>query len=172
MARNVEIKGWISNWDEVEARAAALSVEDAIQIEQDDTFYCCETGRLKLRRFADGSGELIYYERDDTEGPKGSFYLVTPQSDPDSLDASLTKALGIRGRVRKQRTLYRVGRTRIHLDRVEGLGMFMELEVVLAEADDLDSGIAEAEEIRIALEVSSDDLVSGAYIDLIERQAV
>ena len=89
MARNVEIKGWISNWDEVEARAAALSVEDAIQIEQDDTFYCCETGRLKLRRFADGSGELIYYERDDTEGPKGSFYLVTPQSDPDSIQGAL-----------------------------------------------------------------------------------
>ena len=52
-------------------------------------------------------------------------------SDPESLKSTLSLALGVRGVVRKTRYLYLVGQTRIHLDDVEGLGHFMELEVVM-----------------------------------------
>ena len=45
--------------------------------------------------------------------------------------AVLTEALGVRGTVRKERTVIRIGRTRVHFDRVDNLGCFVELEVVL-----------------------------------------
>ena len=67
----------------------------------------------------------------NTAGPKRSDYLIVETSDPSTLKATLTAALGVRGVVRKTRRLYLVGQTRVHLDEVEGLGQFMELEVVL-----------------------------------------
>ena len=45
---------------------------------------------------------------------------------------TLGKALGVKGRVKKTRLLYMVGQTRVHVDEVEGLGNFMELEVSLS----------------------------------------
>lgn len=51
-----------------------------------------------------------------------------------SLQAVLSEALGVQGVVKKERRLYMVGQTRVHLDRVEGLGDFLELEVSDSEA--------------------------------------
>jgi predicted adenylyl cyclase CyaB len=71
--------------------------------------------------------------------------------------------------VRKRRRLYLVGRTRVHLDRVEGLGDFVEIEVVLAREDRVEDGEAEARELMHALGVGPADLVVGAYLDLLSR---
>ena len=69
--------------------------------------------------------------------------------------------------VRKARHLYIAGRTRIHLDRVEGLGDFLELEVVLAEEDSIKDGEAEAQKLMEPLRVLPEDLVPDAYADLL-----
>ena len=98
------------------------------------------------------------------EGPKESFYVLTPTDEPSSLRQALSLAWGELGRVVKQRTLYFVGRTRVHVDRVEGLGDFLELEVVLAEDEPLDSGIKEAEQIMVSLGISDDMLVKGGVL--------
>jgi predicted adenylyl cyclase CyaB len=74
----------------------------------------------------------------------------------------------VRAVVRKTRTVYRVGRTRIHLDRVEGLGDFIELEVVLRSDEELASGASVARELMARLEIAEDDLVEAAYVDLLE----
>lgn len=131
MERNIEIKAKIENLVDLEKKVACLATEGPIEIAQDDTFFRCETGRLKLRAFSDTTGELIFYQRGNQQGPKESFYVVTPRADPASLRRALSLAYGEVGRVIKSRTLYLVGRTRVHLDRVQGLGDFMELEVVL-----------------------------------------
>ncbi len=110
-------------------RVASIATEGPVELQQDDTFFRCDSGRLKLRVFADGNGELIFYRRADEQGPKESFYLLAPTSSPDTLRELLTSAYGQVGRVRKHRTLFLVGRTRVHLDQVEGLGHFLELEV-------------------------------------------
>lgn len=136
-------------------------------IDQDDTFFRCDEGRIKLRAFATGEGELIYYRRPDEDGPKTSFYLRSPTSAPDVLRESLTLAYGQCGRVRKTRTLYFIGRTRVHLDRVEGLGEFLELEVVLRDGEAEGEGVAEAHRLMQALSIAPEQLVSGAYVDLI-----
>jgi predicted adenylyl cyclase CyaB len=135
-------------------------------IEQEDTFFNCPEGRLKLRRFSDREGELIFYQRPDAEGPRESTYFISPTSDPQSLASVLTYAYGVRGIVRKHRTVFWVGQTRIHLDEVEGLGEFIELEVVLEEHQSTSDGVEIARKLMKDLEIEEGDLVSQAYIDL------
>ena len=172
MARNIEIKAHIDSVSPLGERAAAFADEGPIEIHQDDTFFRCDAGRLKLRTFANGEGELIFYRRSDQQGPKESFYVRTPTATPDSLRETLTLAYGQAGRVRKRRTLFLVGRTRIHLDIVENLGHFLELEVVLREDEFTEAGVREAEEIMQRLGVSPSQLIDRAYVDLLaERDA-
>jgi adenylate cyclase class IV len=167
MARNVEIKARIDSVEAVLPRARALADGPPEPIAQDDTFFACASGRLKLRVFADGRGELIAYERPDATGPKTSDYAITPVADPDALRATLERALGIGGRVVKQRTLLLVGRTRVHLDRVDGLGDFLELEVVLRDGENAEDGVAVAHDLLHRLQIDPGRLVSGAYVDLL-----
>ncbi|MGE8628330.1 class IV adenylate cyclase [Achromobacter denitrificans] len=169
MARNVEIKARVASLDAIEPLAAALSGQEPVSIAQDDTFFACANGRLKLRAFADGTGELIFYRRSDETGPKESFYVISRTDTPDTLREALTLAYGTAGRIRKQRLLFMAGRTRIHLDRVEGLGEFLELEVVLRDGETLEAGMEEARSLMAALGVAPEQLLSGAYVDLLGR---
>lgn len=173
MARNVEIKARIESIAAIAERAAALGHAGPTLIEQDDTFFRCTEGRgarLKLRAFRDGSGELIFYRRADSEGPKESFYVRSPTTAPDSLREALSLAHGVIGRVRKRRTLFLAGRTRIHLDDVEGLGPHLELEVVLAEGESAEQGTAIAQALMAQLGVDRSQCVSGAYLDLLQQR--
>jgi len=167
MARNIEIKAQIESVESVAPKAAALAKAGPIEIAQDDTFFRCEAGRLKLRVLSSDSAELIFYRRANQRGPQESFYLRSPSAAPDSLRECLSLAYGQIGRVRKQRTLFLVDRTRLHLDRVEGLGHFLELEVPLAEDEPAEFGIREAVKIMQKLGVEPAQLVEGSYLDLL-----
>lgn len=172
MARNIEIKAHIESVEALASKVAAVANEGPIEIVQDDTFFRCESGRLKLRAFSSDEGELIFYRRANQHGPKESFYLRSPTSAPETLRESLSLAYGQVGRVRKHRTLFLVGRTRVHLDRVEGLGHFLELEVVLADGQPSEIGVREAHELMEKLGVTPSQLIEGAYVDLIAQQGV
>ena len=169
MARNIEIKARIENVESIVPKAAALADKGPIEILQDDTFFACPNGRLKLRAFSPTEGELIFYRRPDQAGPKESFYLISPTSAPDILRESLSLAYGQVGRVRKHRTLFLAGRTRIHLDRVEGLGHFLELEVVLSDGEAVETGEAIAQDLIGKLGISSIQLIEGAYVDMLNQ---
>ena len=166
MARNIEIKARIECVAGLVPRVAALAPGTATEIYQDDTFFTCPNGRLKLREFANGTGELIFYRRPGQQGPKESFYLISPTSAPGALRDLLTLAYGQIGRVEKHRALFVVGRTRVHLDRVKGLGDFLELEVVLQEGESAEAASAEAHALMERLGVLTSDLIEGAYLDL------
>jgi len=170
MARNIEIKARVADMPALMARAAAIADSGPVEIPQDDTFFRCDHGRLKLRVFENGHGELIFYRRADAHGPKASFYVLSPTGSPDTLREALTLANGQEGRVVKHRTLFLVGRTRVHLDRVQGLGDFMELEVVLAEDESVEDGVREAHELMARLQIAADCLVEGAYHDLLRAR--
>jgi len=170
VARNVEIKARVADATALEQAVARLADSGPVPIAQDDTFFHCTTGRLKLRAFADGSAELIAYDRPDTPGPKVSSYWRVPVADPQALRAVLAAACGVRGRVRKQRTLYCVGPTRVHLDVVEDLGHFVELEVVLRDDESAAQGEGVARGLLAALGVEGDRLIGPAYIDLLETE--
>ncbi len=168
MARNVEVKARVRDAAALRQRVAAIAPGPGEAIEQQDTFFPCVRGRLKYRRLDALRGELIHYERPDESGPKLSRYTVVP-CEGHALRDALAAALGVRAELRKRRMLHLSGRTRIHLDRVDGLGDFLELEVVLADGEDEAAGEAEAQALLAKLGVAREDLVTGAYVDLLER---
>ena len=171
MPRNIEIKARIDKFEALLVRAQALADGPPQTIAQDDTFFACAKGRLKLRDFGDGQAELIHYQRADAAGPKVSDYVRVPSADPAALREALSRALGVIGRVRKTRLLLLAGQTRIHLDRVEGLGDFVELEVVLREGQAEADGVVIAEALLARLGVAPAQRVAGAYLDLLGAQA-
>ncbi|MGL4575001.1 MAG: class IV adenylate cyclase [Burkholderiaceae bacterium] len=167
MARNVEIKARVDNMAALEQKVRAIATRGPELLTQTDTFFHVPHGRLKLREFADGSAELIAYSRSDQSGPKLSSYERVAVHDAAGLARTLARSNGIAQKVRKNRTLYLVGQTRVHLDRVENLGEFMELEVVLAEAESLEHGERIAQELMQTLGIAPGQLVTNAYADLL-----
>ncbi len=144
MARNVEIKARIPDIAAVRSLVAVLANRGPESLSQTDTFFRVPSGRLKLREFPDGAAELIFYHRPDSPGPAESEWARATVPDGPALRELLTAALGVRGQVSKRRLVFWVGRTRVHLDEVQDLGAFLELEVVLAEGEPVSIGVDEA----------------------------
>jgi adenylate cyclase class IV len=165
MPRNIEIKARIASVEALLVPARALADGDAEVIDQDDTFFAVVQGRLKLREFADGSAELIHYHRADGPEARPSDYVRVPVADAAAFRDALARGCGVIGRVRKRRLLLRLGQTRLHLDRVEGLGEFVELEVVLREGQSDDEGRAIADGWMRSLGLQHAPRLGGAYLD-------
>jgi predicted adenylyl cyclase CyaB len=169
MARNVEIKARLPKRVACIQRAEGLSGKPAEVIQQEDVFFSCPSGRLKLRVFSPVSGELIFYQRADAIGPKTSHYSITRTHEPLQLRRVMEQAFGVLATIKKTRLLFLAGRTRIHIDSVEGLGDFIELEVVLNDEEDESIGIEEAVSFMKRLQIDESDLVEGAYVDLMKQ---
>jgi predicted adenylyl cyclase CyaB len=169
MPSNIEIKARARDFNEIRSRAESLADTPVQVIAQVDTFFAVSQGRLKLRVRNPDPAQLIYYERPNQDGPKRSDYQIFETRDPESLRLTLARALGVRGTVRKTRYLYLVGQTRVHLDDVEGLGQFMELEVVMRPGQADADGQAIARDLMSKLGVEQADLLEGAYMDLLEN---
>ena len=168
MNRNVEIKTRVADLAAVRKTVEQLAGTGPIVLEQEDTFFHCPSGRLKLRCFGDSRpAELIFYRREDTTGPKECRYIIHRTSEPQGLLAVLSACLEVRAVVRKRRTLYLVGRTRVHLDEVDGLGDFVELEAVLQPGQEASEGVRMARDLMARLGIGSDQLVEKAYVDLL-----
>lgn len=168
MATNIEIKARVRDFEGLIKLAEELSGGPGEVIPQEDVFFHTPTGRLKLRILAPDQGELIYYERENASGPKPSNYYLSSTTAPQPLKEVLSAALGVRGVVRKRRLLYLVDNTRIHLDQVDKLGAFLELEVVLKSGQTAGEGEAIAADLMMKLGIQEADLIDVAYIDLLE----
>jgi predicted adenylyl cyclase CyaB len=167
MPRNVEIKAVLRDRDAVLAAVASKSDGPPETIVQHDFFFRCSKVRLKLRVLDPGCGELIRYEREDVAAARSSHYHIAHTSDPEALLDILTQTLGCIGEVKKTRILYLIGTTRVHIDRVEGLGDFLELEVVLRPDQGEDEGKRIAEKLLTELGVEKSQLIAEAYVDLL-----
>lgn len=167
MPVNVEIKARIKDVEQVRRTAEALSDTPCQVLDQEDTFFGSKAGRLKLRQRPDSYGELIFYERPDSAEPKPSEYVIYRSSNPELLKEMLSAAVGTIGVVKKRRLLYLVGQTRVHLDTVEGLGSFLELEVVLRPGQTVDEGRRIANALVDQLNIQQEQLVTHAYMDLL-----
>ncbi|XP_021363879.1 uncharacterized protein LOC110457100 [Mizuhopecten yessoensis] len=171
MPGNVEIKARLQDVEGVRKISSELSQSSGETLIQEDVFFFTPNGRLKLRTIKDVRSELIFYDRPDKIGPKFSDYSKTEVANPESLKETLRQALGIKGMVRKVRKLYMVGQTRVHIDNVEGLGDFMELEVMMQEGQTAEEGQKIAEDLMDKLGVKQSDLLSGAYMDMILKKS-
>lgn len=167
MPSNIEIKATVADMAALRERVLTVSSSAPEVLHQEDVFLRAPKGRLKLRIFGPEQGELIAYERADTRAPKPSAYQISRTREPHTLRALLAAALGEIGVVVKRRELHLVGQTRVHLDEVEHLGTFMELEVVLREDQSPEDGTRVARSLMQTLCIAQEDLVAGAYFDLL-----
>jgi len=125
--KNIEIKARINDYEKVKRLVEDLCSTPIRTEDQIDTFFNTPKGRLKLRK-SDSNAEIIYYNRPDSFEPTQSDIAISFTENPNTLRTVLAKSIGIRGIVKKNRTLYKYGQTRIHFDDVEGLGKFIEIE--------------------------------------------
>nr|CAD2206843.1 unnamed protein product [Meloidogyne enterolobii] len=178
MPKNIEIKAKIPSKQKVENYHNLLtqSCGQAEIIHQHDTFFNTEKGRLKLREFFGDEQkkkepELIFYERNDQNGPKLSdFTQVKLGNKSEGIKEVLSCAYGVKGCVRKKRTLYIYQtQTRVHIDEVENLGDFIEIEVCLRENQTEKEGKEILINLSKYLDISNNDLIEVAYLDLLSK---
>jgi len=162
-----------SDLEEIARRLERTGARFAGRLTQTDTYFAVPEGRLKLREYThehpDGhstaGAELIRYERPDAAGARVSDYARSEVADPPARLRELAERHGLRGVVRKRRDLWLLRSTRIHLDTVDGLGRFVELETVFGNETD-DASRAEHEAVLATLAIDPIDAIGGSYVDL------
>ena len=165
--RNVELKARDPDPARTLALALEVGAEDLGEITQRDTYFSGARERLKLREQEPGESELIAYGRPDETQARVSEYRRVPTGDPRALREALDAGLGTLVVVDKRRRLLLWDGVRIHLDEVDGLGSFLELEAVAPEGSDLSAERAKVERLRGELAVEDGNLVAGSYSDLL-----
>lgn len=149
-----------------------MGAEDRGVLRQEDTYFDVPRGRLKLRREKGATAHLIAYERSNDSGQRESRYRLVEVEDDIELEAALASALGIKAVVKKARRLFLYEGVRIHLDRVDGLGSFIEFEGVATPEDhDLTRFEALLTDLRHSLGIQDADLIGASYCDLILASA-
>ncbi len=182
---NVEFKARVQSFARVHSILTANRIPRAATLRQTDTYFHAPTGRLKLRVINEETAQLIFYQRPDHAEVKRSDYLIAPVAAPAALREALGAAYGIRTVVQKTRELYLLPRqfgaaagraapdlVRLHLDAVEGLGHFLEIEVILQEGESPKIVEPEAHFWLQEFGIAPEDLLSGSYADLLEALAV
>ena len=133
---------------------------------QIDTYFAVPAGRLKLRETPGLQAEVVFYQRDETGSGRPSDYQVVYTPDAAQVRGLLSAALGVLAVVRKRRTLLLLDSLRIHLDNVEGLGQFIEIEApVRPEADEV-AVCLELDSLIKALGFEWEDCIRASYLDL------
>jgi len=165
--RNIELKARCRDLAAAEAAARRLDVRDAGVQEQIDTYFHCQRGRLKLREIVGVRAELIWYDRSNEARSRQSDYRLVAVPNADELKATLAAACGVRGEVRKHRHVLLWHNVRIHLDRVDDLGSFVEFEAVMGPGEDEPTGHARLAELCRAMAIAPDDYLEVSYSDLL-----
>jgi predicted adenylyl cyclase CyaB len=167
--RNLEVKA-VGSLRAVRSRLRALKgAAPHARLRQTDWYFCVPTGRLKLRVVGGRrDGELIAYVRPDRAAARTSEFQRMPTPDAAGTRRLLDRMFGLRACVRKQREVWLYRNARIHLDKVEGLGCFVEIEVVVT--DGMKQARALMKELTAALGIGRDDLLARSYGELIVRR--
>jgi len=164
---NIEIKARCPDPQAIrtilQARNAAFRGTDR----QIDTYFKVNRGRLKLRE-GQIENALVYYEREDQAGPKQSDVTLFPSAPGSALKEILIRSLGILVIVEKQREIYFIDNVKFHIDTVEGLGSFVEIEAIDADGTiGKEKLLAQCQSFLELFRIARDDLVALSYSDLI-----
>jgi len=164
---NVEIKARCEDQERIREILKSEGAYSRGTDRQIDTYFKINSGRLKLRE-GDIENNLIYYDRDDKEGPKQSDIVLYKPEPNSSLKELLEKSLGILTVVDKWRELYFIGNVKFHIDHVEGLGKFVEIEAIDHDGNiGKDKLFEQCQHYLDLFKISKADLVSGSYSDLL-----
>jgi adenylate cyclase class 2 len=164
--RNIELKARVDSLPRVRQVCLEFAQFSAHE-RQIDTYFTCQQGRLKLRERGTQTAQLVAYARPDETTPRVSDYWLVPVVEPSLVKAALASALGVKVVVEKDREVFLYRNVRIHLDRVAGLGDFLELEAVLGEHDDELEATHLVAELARRFGVEPSDRIGGSYSDLL-----
>ena len=165
--RNIELKARLGDYANAKKVAMTIATKQLGTQHQIDTYFNCRNGRLKLRQIDGLKSELISYSRPNSEAAKASDYQIVPLSNPETLKAALSAALGVRTIVEKRREVFLYHTARIHLDDVVGLGQFIEFEAVLGPEMDDAAGHALVDSLVRHFSISPADLLANSYGEMV-----
>lgn len=163
---------------EIKARCADAAFIRAFLIEQHadfkgtdlqtDTYFNVPNGRLKLRQGAI-ENSLIFYKRENIAGPKLSEVQLFPvEQNSDLLKQALTNANGIKVVVKKKREIWFIENVKFHIDEVEGLGSFVEIEAIDKDGTlGMDKIREQCAYYLQQFRLSENDLLTHSYSDLL-----
>jgi adenylate cyclase, class 2 len=164
---NIEIKARTANADKIRQYLLNRGADFKGIDHQTDTYFNVPNGRLKLRQ-GNIETNLIWYQRNNQPGPKQSDFLLTPVADTNTLKHTLTNALGIKVAVVKKREIYFIGNVKFHIDELEGLGTFVEIEASNKTEDlPVEKLQEQCEYYRKAFEIQDKDLLQYSYSDML-----
>ena len=163
--RNLEAKFQLRDFEWAQQQAEAIGYRFKATLAQRDTFFNVKEGKLKLRE-EDSGAWLIFYGRQDSRHLRLSTYEIVAIAEPEKFRDMMTQALGTIATVRKTRILMMRDNVRLHLDRVDGLGEFGEIEAVLGEPSDAESSRPAVDQLLTALEIEPNNLIEESYFEL------
>jgi predicted adenylyl cyclase CyaB len=164
---NVEIKARCGDQEHIRSVLRSQGADFRGEDRQVDTYFRTLSGRLKLRQ-GNIENNLIYYERPDQDGPKTSHCILYPSSGKSSLKQILEKSMGIKVVVDKRREIWFLDNIKVHLDRVSGLGDFVEIEAQSEEGDLSEEYLLEqCTGLMEEFGITGSELVSASYSDLL-----
>jgi len=164
--RNLEAKFKLHDLERARKQAEAIKYQFKATLLQRDTFFRVREGKLKLREEESGAW-LIFYGRQDSRDLKLSSYEIVPIPEPEKTRNVMTQALGAIATVKKTRILMMRDHVRLHLDRVDGLGEFGEIEAVLGEHDDPERSRPAVNELLDVLDVDRKNLIAASYFEML-----
>ena len=170
MALNIEIKAKTNDPEFIRNYLQNSRAEFKGIDLQTDTYFNVPSGRLKLRE-GNIENNLIYYERKNTAGAKESIFQLVKVPDAKTLKDVLTRSIGVKIVVKKKREIYFIKNVKFHIDEVESLGNFAEIE-----ASDLYADVSKEELQKQCdfysgeLNIKEEDLVSVSYSDMLFAQ--
>ncbi|MDZ7625742.1 MAG: class IV adenylate cyclase [Ignavibacteriaceae bacterium] len=164
---NIEIKARTTEPDRIREILKTNNADFIGVDHQVDTYFKVASGRLKLRE-GNIENHLIYYERENTSGPKKSIVMLYKNNPDSNLKEILIKSLGVLTVVDKRREIYFIDNVKFHLDSVVGLGTFVEIEAI-----DKDGTIGNEKLLEQCnyylnlLLISKEDLIATSYSDML-----
>lgn len=170
--QNIEIKARCANASSIRnylqlQQARFIGVDD-----QTDIYFNTTNGRLKMRQ-GPIENALIYYNRENKAGPKLSEVKLLPlEKNAELLKEVLMKANGIKVIVKKKREIWFIDNVKFHIDEVEGLGSFVEIEAIDKDGSlGLDKIKEQCYFYLQQFQIGEDDLLTHSYSDLLINQS-
>jgi predicted adenylyl cyclase CyaB len=165
-ALNVEIKASCTDLEKIRNILNTQQARFVGLDHQIDTYFNVNHGRLKLRE-GNIENALIHYIRPDLAGPKKS-EVILYKSDPGSaLKQILTTSLGILTIIDKHRSIYFIDNVKFHLDEVENLGTFVEIEAIDKDGSRTEKQLdAQCQYFMQLFEIKKEALLENSYSDL------
>ncbi len=166
----VELKAKVESLDFARKKLKAIRARHVGTFKQKDVYFVVPKGRLKLRTVqGEDRALLIYYEREDIPSLKSSNVFLLELQRPAAFKKLFEKILGKKMVIAKTREIYLYEGTQIHLDRVRGLGTFIEFERKTEQDPEARHKDREAlERLMKMLAINSGDLLTGSYSDMIQ----